>query len=434
MGKKWKILLILLCMALLLTGCGLRTVDQLYCLPKRSDAEIDLQSVIDKAMGDLSYSAPIYGENRQVTQKVDLDGDGVEECLVFAKDNSEQPLKILIFCQLASGYVLMDTIEGYGMSFDFVDYAQMDGQPGLEIIVGRQLSNQVMRSISVYRFSSEISRQLMTASCTKFLTCDLNEDGNKELLLLSAGESEGSDGVLSMYQLEDGQIQRTSMTNISEPNDRVMRTKIGILQGGTPAVYITSLTADNALVTDIFAMQGDTLSPVLHSDPVYTLDSYYIYPEDMDDDGVLELPRLVPIQEHPLQQKKRYFLCWYSVDNAGNTSDTVYSYTSFIQGWYLELQSRWLDQLAVVEDGDSTTFYMLDVDAGVYEKWMTLYMLADSDREQVVEENNYTVLYEAEAVIYAAKLEPEAKKYGIDELRLETWFHIMRTELNTDKN
>ena len=158
MRKHIGICVMILLAALVLTVCGLKTVDQLYCLPKRSEADKDLQAVIDDAMDGLTFSVPIYGDNRLNVQAADLDGDGVDEYLAFATDNSEKPLKILIFCQLASGYVLMDTIEGYGFAFDFVEYAQLDDRPGLEIIVGRQVSERVARSVSVYRFSSGISR------------------------------------------------------------------------------------------------------------------------------------------------------------------------------------------------------------------------------------------------------------------------------------
>ncbi len=429
----WKMLVMLACAALLLTGCGMRTVDQLYCVPKRSDADMDLQKVIDKAMSGLSYSAPIYGENRQVTQRVDLDGDGVEECLVFAKDNSEQPLKILIFCQLASGYVLMDTIEGYGFAFDFVEYAQVDGQPGLEIIVGRQLSDQVMRSVSVYRFSSEISRQLMTASCTMYTSCDLDKDENVELLLLSPGESEGSDGVLSMYRLEDGKLQRTTVTNISEGVDRVKRVNIGTLADGVPAVFITSLSGDASLVTDIFSMNGEILSPVTQGEPVKALGSYYIYPEDIDDDGAMELPRLTPMPNHPLHQRQRYFLSWYSVDKDGKPADKLCTYTNLVQNWYLVIESDWMERMAVVDDTDRSVFYMKEPDDGEYVHIMTIYTLTDSDRKQIVADNQYTVLYEDEAVIYAVKLEEAAAELEISETLLRSWFHIMRTQLNTDE-
>ena len=149
----WKMIAVILAATVLLSGCGLLTLEELYCPPKRSEDYDNLQSVIDKAMRDLTYCAPISGENQQAVQTADLDGDGVDEYLLFAQDSSETPLKILIFCQLASGYMLMDTIEGYGFAFEFVEYAQMDDRDGVEIIVSRQVSEELARSVSVYRLA-----------------------------------------------------------------------------------------------------------------------------------------------------------------------------------------------------------------------------------------------------------------------------------------
>ena len=194
MRRYLKFAFLLILTAWILSGCGLKTVEQLYCLPERSEADQDLQAVIDDAMDGLTFSVPMYGDNRLNVQAADLDGDGVVEYLAFATDHSEKPLKILIFCQLASGYVLMDTIEGYGFAFDFVEYAQLDDRPGLEIIVGRQVSDQVARAVSVYRFSSGISKQLLSVGYSRLSTCDLDQDGKKEIFLLNYGAAENGSG------------------------------------------------------------------------------------------------------------------------------------------------------------------------------------------------------------------------------------------------
>ncbi len=431
MHKTIRILFAMLCMALLLTGCGLRTVDELYCLPKRSDADDDLQSVIDKAMGGLSYSAPIYGENRQSTQKVDLDGDGVEECLLFAKDSSEKPLKILIFCQLASGYVLMDTIEGYGFAFDFVSYAQMDGEPGLEIIVGRQVSNQVMRSVSVYRFSSGFSRHLLTASYTRAVTVDLDTDGNSELLLLKSGEGDNSNAIVSVYQLKDAQIQRTGIADLSAPMEMVKRAEIGLLQPGQPALFVTSLTRESCLVTDVLILQ-DALTCIHPNQTIDVRGEEYIYPEDVDDDGIMELPQLVPMAFYP-DSAQQYYIRWYSLDANGTETDKSYTYLSQADGWYLTLHSQWLGRLSAVRDQEKTVFYMWDVGHKTAKKLVTIYTLTDSDREIIAGQKGYITLYKADAVIFAAVLEPAAAVNGITESYLESIFHLVRTELNTEE-
>ena len=54
----------------------MKSVDDLYCLPKRSEAYTNLQNEIDRVMSGLEYSAPISGEHQQTVQMADLDGDG----------------------------------------------------------------------------------------------------------------------------------------------------------------------------------------------------------------------------------------------------------------------------------------------------------------------------------------------------------------------
>ena len=77
MKKRIWLLPLLIFTSVLLTGCALQTVNEMYALPKRSKEYDSLQSAIDSAMYGLSYSAPVSGENRQTVQMADLDGDGV---------------------------------------------------------------------------------------------------------------------------------------------------------------------------------------------------------------------------------------------------------------------------------------------------------------------------------------------------------------------
>ena len=163
MNGIWKVLLAM-CAALLLNGCALRTVEEMYCLPKRAEQFSLLQSAIDLAMTDMEYSAPVAGENQQTVQVADLDGDGVEEYILFAKANSEKPLQILVFSRQEEEYILRWVMESRGAAFEQVEYAEIDEKPGLEMVVGKRVSDQVLRALSVYTFSSGAPEQLMSSN------------------------------------------------------------------------------------------------------------------------------------------------------------------------------------------------------------------------------------------------------------------------------
>ena len=74
-------------LTLLLTGCFVKTVDELYTLPRHSDEYDRLELAIEKVLTsqNASYAAPVSGVNQQSVQLADLDGDGMDEAIAFLK-------------------------------------------------------------------------------------------------------------------------------------------------------------------------------------------------------------------------------------------------------------------------------------------------------------------------------------------------------------
>ena len=136
--KRALYLVILLLSMLALSGCVFSAVDEMYQLPKRSEEYSALQQVIDSAMGNMSYCAPLSGQQRQTVQMADLDGDGIQEYILYAKGDFDVPLRILIFDKVDEEYRHIDTIECNGTGFDRIEYVQIDDNPGFEIVVGKQ--------------------------------------------------------------------------------------------------------------------------------------------------------------------------------------------------------------------------------------------------------------------------------------------------------
>ena len=233
MKKKIGILSVLLAAALLLAGCTARTIEEMYALPRRSAEYNDLQSTIDSAMYGMSYSAPRSGDNQQTVQMADLDGDGVEEYLVFAKGATERPLQIIILKQEEDRCRVMEIISSNGTAFEQVEYVELDERPGCELIIGRQLSDQLLRSVSVYTFTERGAELLLMNGYAKFLTCDLDENGLQELLVLRPGEAESERGMVVLYSARDGQIQRSVETELSEKPENIRRILSGQLQDGS---------------------------------------------------------------------------------------------------------------------------------------------------------------------------------------------------------
>lgn len=436
--KKKILLLSMLLTALLLSGCAMRTVEDMYALPKRSAEYGQLQNAIDTAMYGLTYSSPKSGENQQSVQLADLDGDGKEEYLVFSKGASEKPLQVLIFRQMDDGSIrTMETIGITGLDFEQVEYVEFDNDPGCELVVGFQVSDQVLRSVAVYTFKNGDAELLLLNGYAKFLTCDLDENGRSELMVLRPGEAETKRGMAVLYSCDNGRIERSVETELSEDLEHIRRITPGLLQGGTPAVYVASSVDESAIVTDIFAMKGGRFTNISFSGEaetsVSTLRNYYVYADDVDDDGITELPALITMKPVSNWEEgaQRFLLRWFSVDVDGWELDKLFTFHNFVGGWYLQLSNSWAGRVTVDQNEGVYSFYVWDESYQDATGLFTLYVFTGSNRDEEAVKDGRFALHRTEGVAYAAKLEPIALGYGITEKHLIESFRMIRQDWQT---
>ena len=420
---------LLFVVTILLAGCSMRTIDQMYALPKRSESYLNLQSAMDSAMSDLEYHAPISGSHQQPVQSVDLDGDGNQEYLVFAKGSGEKPLKILIFTKVQNEYVLVDTLENNGTAFDQVQYVNFTGGDGLDIVIGRQVSEQVVRPVSVYTMVDGKMVQILTTHYTRFVATDFDENGHNELMILRPGEDPASNGIAELYSFHAGVLERSQEVTMSEPADRIKRIMVSKLNDGPAAVYVASDVNGTAIITDVYALLSGVFTNVSLSNEsgtsVQTLRNYYVYADDLDKDGVLELPDLIPLANTSnTASNNQYLIRWYAMNSDGSEVDKLHTYHSFTGGWFLELPNEIADRISVNQFGNSYEFSVKNTVGGL-SKLMTLYVFTGQEREEQAISDNRFVLYRNESMVFAAHLEVTSAAFNMTQETLINAFHLI---------
>lgn len=435
---KKRILLLSLLAALLLSGCAMRTVEQMYTPPKRSDEYRELQAAIDMAMYGLSFSSPQSGENQQTVQMADLDGDGTDEILVFAKGASEKPLQVLIFQQDEDGKVrTLDTIGSNGLAFEQVEYVDFDDRPGCELVVGIQVSDQVLRSVAVYSFYNGDAELLLLNGYSKFLTCDLDLNGRRELMVFRPGEAESERGMAVLYSFRDGQIERSVETELSESTAQIRRILSGRLEGDVPAVFVASSGNENEIVTDIFSLVDGRLTNISFSNEantsIRTLRNFYVYADDIDNDGVMELPSLITMKPVSLwrNEDQKFLLRWFSLDAEGRETDKLFTYHNYVGGWYLQLSSTWASRASVDQGEGVYTFYVWNESYDLARELFTLYIFTGAGRDEEVSRDGRFALYRSEGIAYGAKLADAAADFGLTEENLTECFRLIRQDWQT---
>ena len=367
----------------------------------------------------------------------DLDGDGDQEYLLFAKSTHEKPMRILVFQEIDGTFVNVDTVECNGTAFDQVEYVNMDNRDGVEVIVGRQLSDQVIRSASVYTYTADGLVQMVSVNYTKFLTTDLNGDGASELFLLRPGLTETDNGVAELYSMQNGSMERYNEVAMSQPADKLKRIIVGKLVGGKAAVYVASVVGDTALITDVYTIRDQKLVNVTLSNEsgtsVQTMRNFYVYADDIDKDGVVELPSLITMHPLPgmMSADMHHLIRWYAMTPDGDEVDKMSTYHNFVGGWYMQVSSQWAQRLVVLHQGYQTEFYIWNEEFTSTQKLMTVYAFTGQNRdEQGLSEGRFT-LQKTDSVVYAALLEEVASQYELTQENVVYCFRLIQQNWKT---
>lgn len=432
---KQKLIVLFLLPVFLLAGCYAFGADDLYALPQRSKVYRELQTAVEAAMGSGSYSAPVSGANRQAVQQADLDGDGVEETLVFCKMEGERPLKVLILRRTEERYELACTLEGDGTAFDSVQYSQIDGEPGLEILLSRRIGEQVQQFLSVYTMTDGTAAELMSSGYTAYTVLDLDGDQRSDVFVLRAN-ADGPRAFAELYRFRDGELRRDAETNLSTGADSVKRILTGQIAEGVPAVFVASAYDENNLITDVFSLVDDSFENITQNDESgqssQTVRSYYVYSTDIDNDGVIELPNTLalPAWEGDAGSENQSRIIWYNLSPDGTRTDKMSTYHSFAEGWFLYLPEAWCQNLFVtksrMENGPSGTELSLLDEEGKLTRLVTIYAFTGDQARQRSEEDGRFLIAQRGDVCFSALLHEDS---GLDPEQLTARFSFISLDL-----
>ena len=421
--------------ALMLTLCGcMRSVEELYAPPRQSAEYYNLQNRIEQVLSTgAEYCAPVSGDRRQAVQLADLDSDGQEEAIVFFRTQGEKPLKIYIYKQSDESYEEYAVIEGDGSAFASVDYRQIDTALGLELVVGRQVSDQVPQALSVYAMSEGHVTELLSVSCIRHTLTDLDANGLQDLLVFRADEDAGL-GLADYYSWTGADLELVGSADLSSAltHDSIRRIVGGMMQPDTPAVFVANTYEESTIVTDVFILSDGEFKNVsaLGENPGDAGRVRYrsVYAADVDGDGLIELPSTVRLpklggEDAPTYNKIR----WYNLRPDGSREYKRSTFHNYTDGWYIELLPAWEQALAVdyVRDPQQLPcyrFFRLEGDSA--RERFVVYAFSGADARSLAESDGRFVLGEKGDVVYAGQIYGE----GVTREQLIQAFHFISTD------
>lgn len=429
-------------MALLLSGCLFQGTEELYALPKQSEEYYELQTEIELLLTDqTAYAAPTSGTNQQSVQLADLDGDLEDEAIVFLRTTGEKPLRAYIFDRIGEDFRNVAVIEGDGSSFASVEYVQIDGEPGLEMVLGRQISEQVPQALSVYALRDNRVVELMSANYNEYTIADLDRDGKMDIFLLRFS-AEVRNGVAEYYHHTGSQIERAPESMLSTGVENVRRIITGYVDNEVPAVFVASMYDENSIVTDIFALRDDAFVNITAEGATgtsaQTVRNYYVYATDIDKDGLIELPqpRQLPQDETAAEGDAYWIIDWYHLSIDGEREKKLTTYHNYSGGWFLVLPEAWEDQLTItydeIEPGlHGYTFRQWEGYGEEAEAIFTIFALSGEDRKAMAASDGRFPLGDKGDVTYAASFGTSELADDLSQEDLTAMFKYIQIDWNS---
>ena len=408
MRKMITALMMALCLCAL-TGCAFSTsADELYCLPKLPAEYESLEGCIDEMLAaGAEYAAPTAGTNLQSVQMLDLDGDGTQEAIAFfRKSTDEKPMKVCIFKERGGNYEQYALIEGTASSLYSVEYSDLNGDGSKELLIGFK-SGTGLQVLSVYALSGGTPAPRLTTVYSRYTLFDADGDGQQELMVLYADE-EGRAAV-DCYDCGENELQRISTMPLSFAAGELRSVVSGKLASGESALFLTGVSEGGIAVMDILILSEEGGHRVLKRVGDAFGEVFWfmeLYPEDVNGDGVIEVPDPVVFPTSDLEGEVYYRIDWRQYDVSGKSQTVKRGFRSESDGWSIALKESWdgiiTPRRTVSAEESSVTFLLLG-EEGERVPFLSIHAITGEAREVRATRSGRFVLARQAETVYAAQ-------------------------------
>lgn len=422
MEKKLKFCALLAALSLL-SGCTLKSGDELLAAPQPTPSYQALQTELKKELdkGEVIYASPERGENRSTVQLKDLDNDGEDEAIAFFRGSlqtTSNRFTVVVYKKLGEKYIKTGSVTGSGAAIRSVDYPTFSpsGECGI-VISWRLTEGESALGLTVCGFeNSNKLVPVLETDYTAFELCDLTDDGKQELVTVSTDPLGKKSARLYVY--EAGTMRSVGEVALTPEAKSVTRMTRGYLTDRTPALFVEEKTESGiGLLTDILVADAQAgfrnIAPASGESATFsTYRPVTVYASDVNGDGVTEIPRASVMAGFDAQSSDAvYLLDWYAYGGAQPALVRT-TYNSQSEEWRLSVPETWHDAITVSRTSSSagmncTTFEVYNPN-GANVPLLSIYYLTGDLRTYLADNSSMQLLSQTSSAIYTAVIPASA--------------------------
>ncbi len=340
-----------------LTGCTFGTsIDNLLAPPKLSIEQEQIYSALTATAGEsISLKYPKAGKYLSAFIVEDIDSDGGNEAVVFYEKTGlaapENTLRINILDSGDNGkWRSVYDSPADCSEIERVMISQLGDDSSVNLIIGSSLINRSEKTAAIYNYSEGVLERIFSESYSFIDVKDLNDDGEKEFLLLKGAANDES----AAAEVYTNVLKNPYRAELSGGFTEFDAVSYGRLESGETALYIDAVSGNGYIQTDIVYMDKNGLHKVFDTaeQSAVTQRPSGCRSFDIDGDGTLEIPvqRVAAGYENAPEGELIWLTDWLTVGKDGKSQLKYESYYSVGDGYIFLFPAKWHNKVTLKRD------------------------------------------------------------------------------------
>lgn len=336
--KLFKLIVLILLAGFFNVGCtSTESPEQLIEKPIYNEQKQKLKDNIENSLKGAKPLLPKNSSEVSVINEVDLDKNGTKELIVFQKkedineNNSNVGFSIMNYGK-DSVYSVIDEYLIKGESIEYANFYDLDNDGNKEIILLTKNGNKTNLDICqfkndkitrLYRLDQSWIKDSDGYKDIKVYIGNLDDDGIQDIIIYSLNPETHKMIVSLTYfdkyiRLKDYTVINDvkSLDNVYIDIKKVRKDKKGIIVGYKP------FTGSDSYITQILYLGEHKLLKAFNENDIKIKNKYYMPPEDINNDGVVEIP-IINDNAGVNNKKTSANVSWYSWNGKGNEESNL---------------------------------------------------------------------------------------------------------------
>ncbi len=373
-----KKMMIALAALLLLTGCEMKSGEELMRAPKLTgEQEVVSKAIKAQIPNNAKMVSPMTGENKNAIQFNDLDNDGEDEVIVFYKEeDTQKPVTVKVLDRNGQQWETTYEIVGNGNEVDKIYYADIDGDKKKELIIGWRLFDQTNKGVSIYTIGNN-RKEIFGVSYNEMVMTDFDQDEVQELCIIQPQKDTSMQDVVLYHYQKNGVTEIGRMPVNLGTDGKFNNIIFGNVNAQQRGVFLDLLLGEKSY-TKVIGMENGAFQTLFETgDEIAQLRDVHEKCQDINSDGIVEIPIVKPMPQYENVDSivAENVVSWNIWQN-GALTEVEKSFNNYTDGYLFLYPQNWKNEEITVNrvnnQGENKIDFLMKV-GEEYKSVLTIY-------------------------------------------------------------